>query len=182
MTIRISRWWSERKCGCLSLVICLAEVVIVVDAGVLVHTPSARSLKRKIARRCPSGTHRLEVSGVQSESLRDATSSTDGPVELESIEPTGLAHGRNLCKGSSATTAEFQPLENRFVNRCFTHVRVRHPQGSTPSASEALAGAGGTDRCHRIMIIIRITHHLHVSSKLSGVADIWHCSLDPGNS
>ena len=105
-----------------------------------------RSLKRKIARRCPSGTRRVEISGVQSKSLRNATSSTDGPMELESIEPTGLAHGRILCKGSSATVEEFQPLKNRFINSCFAHVRVRHPQGSPPSASEALGGAGEIGR------------------------------------
>src|SRR5579863_1186797 len=102
-----------------------------------------RNLKRKNAGYFPSGTHRLEVCGVQSESLSNPESSTDGPVELESIEPTGLAHGRDLCKGSSATAQKFQSLENRFVNRRFAHVRVRHPQRPTPTTSEALASSGG---------------------------------------
>src|SRR5271166_1513882 len=100
-----------------------------------------RSLQRKNVGSCPPRAHCLEVCGVQSASLRNATSPTDGPVELESIEPTGLADGRSLCKGSTTTAEEFKPLENCFVNRCFAHVRVRHPQGSTPTASEALAGS-----------------------------------------
>ena len=37
---------------------------------------------------CPPWKHCLKIFEVQSASLRNATSSTDGPAELESIEPT----------------------------------------------------------------------------------------------
>jgi hypothetical protein len=39
MTISIARWWSERKWGSVSIGVCLAEILIVVGAGVLIHTP-----------------------------------------------------------------------------------------------------------------------------------------------
>ena len=38
-------------------------------------------------------------------------------------------------------------VENRIVNRCFAHVRIRHPQGPTPPASAALEGAGEVGGC-----------------------------------
>lgn len=45
MTITIPRWWSERKCGCLSLGFSLGEILIIVSAGVLVHTPGEHNMR-----------------------------------------------------------------------------------------------------------------------------------------
>jgi hypothetical protein len=44
MTTRIPRWWQGRYCGCLSLGICFAEILIVVGAGVLIHMPGTHNV------------------------------------------------------------------------------------------------------------------------------------------
>jgi hypothetical protein len=43
MATRNPRWWQGRLCGCVSVGICFAEILIVVGAGVLIHTPGTHN-------------------------------------------------------------------------------------------------------------------------------------------